>query len=154
MKLCRFRVGNGEPSVGVFEGEQIVQLTGIRNLSTLLEEADVDGTVRKLAAGGAPKFSAATVQILPPVDRQEVWAVGVTYLRSKKARMEESDFSATAYDRVYDAPRPELFFKGVPEKAVGHGDAVGIRRDATWNVPEPELTLVFSPKGALVGFTI
>src|SRR3954466_1689830 len=154
MKLCRFRVGNGEPSVGVFEGEQIVQLAGIRNLSTLLEEADVDGTVRKLAAGGAPKFSAATVQILPPVDRQEVWAVGVTYLRSKKARMEESDFSATAYDRVYDAPRPELFFKGVPEKVVGTGDSVGIRKDAKWNVPEPELAFLINSRGKIAGFTV
>jgi 2-dehydro-3-deoxy-D-arabinonate dehydratase len=80
--------------------------------------------------------------------------VGVTYLRSKKARMEESDFSATAYDRVYDAPRPELFFKCLPEKVVAAGDAVGIRKDACWNVPEPELALVINSRGRLVGYTI
>src|SRR5207244_8337986 len=77
-----------------------------------------------------------------------------TYLRSKKARMEESDFSATAYDRVYDAPRPELFFKCLPEKVVASGDAVGIRKDARWNVPEPELVLVINSRGRLVGYTI
>jgi 2-dehydro-3-deoxy-D-arabinonate dehydratase len=92
--------------------------------------------------------------VLPPVEKQEVWAVGVTYLRSKTARMEESDFSATAYDRVYDAPRPELFFKAMPEKVVGFGDTVGIRRDAKWNVPEPELALVLNSRGEVVGYTI
>src|SRR6185295_10557481 len=83
-----------------------------------------------------------------------VWAVGVTYLRSKKARMEESDFSATAYDKVYDAPRPELFFKALPEKVVAPGEPVGIRKDAAWNVPEPELTFVLNSRGHLVGYTI
>jgi 2-dehydro-3-deoxy-D-arabinonate dehydratase len=92
--------------------------------------------------------------LLSPAEGQEVWAAGVTYLRSKKARMEESDFSATAYDRVYAAERPELFFKSLPEKVVGPGDAVGIRRDATWNVPEPELALVINSRGKIVGHTI
>src|SRR5204863_8082330 len=81
-------------------------------------------------------------------------AVGVTYLRSKKARMEESEFSATAYDKVYDAPRPELFFKSLPEKVVGPGEAVGIRQDASWNVPEPELAFVLNSRGNLVGYTL
>jgi 2-dehydro-3-deoxy-D-arabinonate dehydratase len=94
------------------------------------------------------------VRLLAPVDRQEVWAAGVTYLRSKVARMEESDFSATAYDRVYDAARPELFFKCLAEKAAGPGDPIGIRRDASWSVPEPELALVFNSRGALAGVTI
>jgi 2-dehydro-3-deoxy-D-arabinonate dehydratase len=88
------------------------------------------------------------------VERQEVWAAGVTYLRSKTARMEESDFSATAYDRVYDADRPEIFFKSTPEKVVTGGDAVGIRRDARWSVPEPELVLVLNSRGKVVGCTI
>jgi len=68
--------------------------------------------------------------------------------------MEESEFSATAYDRVYEAERPELFFKALPEKVVGSGDDVGIRRDATWSVPEPELALVFNSRGQIVGYTI
>jgi 2-dehydro-3-deoxy-D-arabinonate dehydratase len=88
------------------------------------------------------------------VERQEVWAAGVTYLRSKTARMEESDFSANAYDRVYAAERPELFFKSMPEKVVTTGEAVGIRRDAKWNVPEPELALVLNSNGLIVGYTI
>ena len=96
----------------------------------------------------------AEVRLLTPVEEQEVWAVGVTYLRSKKARMEESDFSATAYDRVYDAPRPELFFKSLPEKVVGPGESVGIRSDAKWSVPEPELAFVINSGGNIVGFTI
>jgi 2-dehydro-3-deoxy-D-arabinonate dehydratase len=95
-----------------------------------------------------------SVRLLPPVETHEVWAVGVTYLRSKKARMEESDFSATAYDRVYDAPRPELFFKAMPQKVVGHGDSVGIRKDAKWNVPEPELAFVINSRGKIAGFTV
>jgi len=90
----------------------------------------------------------------PPLDEQEVWAAGVTYLRSKKARMDESEFSATAYDRVYDADRPELFFKSLPEKVVATDELVGIRRDARWSVPEPELALVLNSRGKLVGYTI
>ena len=88
------------------------------------------------------------------MEDQEVWAAGVTYLRSKKARMEESDFSATAYDKVYDAERPELFFKSLPEKVVATGEPVGIRLDARWNVPEPELALVMNSRGRVVGYTI
>src|SRR5437879_13302303 len=68
--------------------------------------------------------------------------------------MKESDFSGTAYDRVYDAERPELFFKSLPEKVVGPGEPVGIRKDARWNVPEPELALVINPRGKIVGYTI
>ena len=94
------------------------------------------------------------IRLLTPVESQEVWAAGVTYLRSKQARMEESEFSASAYDRVYDAPRPEIFFKSIAEKVVSPGDAVGIRRDARWSVPEPELALVMNASGIIVGFTI
>jgi 2-dehydro-3-deoxy-D-arabinonate dehydratase len=78
----------------------------------------------------------------------------VTYLRSKTARMEESDFSANAYDLVYDAARPEIFFKSLPEKVVGPSADVGIRADSKWNVPEPELVLVVNSRKELVGFTI
>jgi 2-dehydro-3-deoxy-D-arabinonate dehydratase len=120
----------------------------------LLEREDLVEYLRSLAAQNLPEISPSEVRLLPPVERQEVWAVGVTYLRSKKARMEESDFSATAYDKVYDAPRPELFFKSMPEKVVGSGDAVGIRSDAKWNVPEPELALVLNSRGRVVGYTV
>src|SRR5207249_10038120 len=117
------------------------------NLSSVLEG-------NSATASGSRSHSLAKVRLLAPVERQEIWAAGVTYLRSKKARMEESNFSATAYDRVYEADRPELFFKSMPEKVVASGDAVGIRKDARWNVPEPELALVINSRGQIVGYTI
>lgn len=94
-------------------------------------------------------------QALAPIGRQEVWASGVTYLRSRNARMEESKKSGgdNFYDRVYDAERPELFFKSTPERVVGPGDAVRIRQDSDWNVPEPELTLFITSSGVIVGYT-
>ncbi|MEM1123623.1 MAG: fumarylacetoacetate hydrolase family protein [Bacteroidota bacterium] len=91
-----------------------------------------------------------------PIDQQEVWAAGVTYLRSKVARMEESKKAGGGdfYDKVYDADRPELFFKATAARTVGHGDRVFIRRDSLWNVPEPELTLFCSSAGTIEGYTI
>ena len=93
---------------------------------------------------------------LAPIGSQEVWAAGVTYLRSRAARVAESKQAGgdTFYDLVYDAPRPELFFKATPHRVVGPGGAVRIRRDSTWNVPEPEFTLVISATGKVVGATI
>jgi 2-dehydro-3-deoxy-D-arabinonate dehydratase len=94
--------------------------------------------------------------LLAPIDEQEVWAAGVTYLRSRDARMEESKKAGggTFYDKVYDAERPELFFKATPFRTVGPNAAIRIRRDAQWNVPEPELALVISPDLRLVGYTV
>ena len=123
-------------------------------LETVLEQHDPRRFLEKLSANTITSHLLARVKLLAPVGRQEVWAAGVTYLRSKKARMEESDFSASAYDKVYDAARPELFFKALPEKVVAPGEAVGIRKDARWNVPEPELALVINSRGRVVGYTI
>jgi 2-dehydro-3-deoxy-D-arabinonate dehydratase len=94
--------------------------------------------------------------ILPPIENQEVWASGVTYYRSRTARMEESKDAGGGdfYDRVYSAERPELFFKATGRRVVGHGDKVRIRSDAKWSVPEPELTLVLSSGGRIIGYTI
>ncbi len=94
--------------------------------------------------------------ILAPIGSQEIWASGVTYMRSKAARMEESKESggATFYDKVYDAERPELFFKATPSRTVGPGQKVKIRKDSTWDVPEPELTLVINSMGQIIGYTI
>ncbi|MFC3880085.1 fumarylacetoacetate hydrolase family protein [Algoriphagus namhaensis] len=94
--------------------------------------------------------------ILAPMGNQEVWAAGVTYYRSRTARMEESEDSggATFYDKVYNADRPELFFKATASRVSNPGGQVNIRKDSTWDVPEPELTLVISPKGKIQGFTI
>ena len=91
---------------------------------------------------------------LPPVDSQDIWAAGVTYERSRAARQEEAQDGGDVYARVYTAKRPEIFFKAQAAWVVGAHDAVGIRRDATWNVPEPELALVANPAMEIVGFTI
>jgi 2-dehydro-3-deoxy-D-arabinonate dehydratase len=95
-------------------------------------------------------------EVLPTIGTQEVWAAGVTYLRSRDARMEESKDSGGAdfYDKVYAAERPELFFKSLPHRVAGHGEVVYIRRDSTWNVPEPELVLYINSNGNIVGYTI
>jgi len=91
-----------------------------------------------------------------PIGSQEVWAAGVTYLRSRTARMEESKDAGggTFYDKVYHAERPELFFKGTPHRVAAPGQAVRIRADSKWNVPEPELTLALNHQGKLFGYTI
>ena len=95
-------------------------------------------------------------EFLAPLEEQEVWAAGVTYFRSRAARMAESESSGGGdfYDRVYTAERPELFFKTTPHRVVGPGAAVRIRRDSNWNVPEPELALLVSPGGKILGYTI
>jgi 2-dehydro-3-deoxy-D-arabinonate dehydratase len=94
--------------------------------------------------------------LLPPIGSQEVWAAGVTYLRSRDARMEESKDTggADCYQRVYEAERPELFFKALPHRVVGHQQTVYIRKDSTWNVPEPELALYINAAGVIQGYTI
>lgn len=94
--------------------------------------------------------------ILAPIAQQEVWAAGVTYLKSRDARKEESQSSGASslYEMVYDADRPELFFKATPQRVSGHGQQVYIRKDSTWNVPEPELTLFMSSSGNIQGYTI
>ncbi len=94
--------------------------------------------------------------ILPPIGNQEVWAAGVTYLRSRDARMEESEDSGAAdcYSRVYEAERPELFFKSLPHRVAGHKQKVTIRKDSTWNVPEPELALYINSAGSIQAYTI
>jgi len=98
---------------------------------------------------------AATGELLAPMDAaQEVWGSGVTYLRSRDARKAESKTSADVYQLVYDAERPEIFFKQVGWRTVGHGQNVRIRADTTWNVPEPELVLVINAGGEIVGYTV
>jgi len=95
-------------------------------------------------------------EVVAPVGNQELWACGVTYLRSKIGRQEESKDAGGGdfYARVYEAERPEVFFKSTPHRIVGHGAKVNIRKDSTWDVPEPELTLVVASSGKIVGYTI
>jgi 2-dehydro-3-deoxy-D-arabinonate dehydratase len=106
-------------------------------------------------ASRIPNF-AINEEVLAPIGNQEVWAAGVTYFRSRTARMEESKDTGggSFYDRVYEAARPELFFKATPQRVAGPGQPVRIRKDSKWNVPEPELTLVVNSLGNIIGYTI
>ena len=155
--LCRFvAVPDPDVRIGLVEKRVVRDLTasGVHRLHDLLERRDLQEELARARRADLPESPLDEVRLLTPVESQEIWAAGVTYLRSKQARMEESDFSARAYDHVYEAARPEIFFKAVPEKVVSPGEAVGIRRDARWNVPEPELTLVINSSRSIVGFTI
>src|SRR4029450_75040 len=158
MKLCRFTTPRGaDVRVGLItNGHAVCDLTdaGVHRMSGLLERVDLLEELTRLNEAGLAGYPLDGVRLLTPVESQEVWAAGVTYLRSKHARMVESEFSASAYDRVYDAARPEIFFKSLPDKVVSPDEAGGIRKDARWNVPEPELALAINSSGAVVGYTI
>jgi len=158
MKLCRFTIdGSRDVRIGLItKGQTVLDLTdaGVRRMKALIEREDLADELARLRKAGPLQHPVHSVRLLTPIESQEVWAAGVTYLRSKEARMEESEFSASAYDRVYDAARPEIFFKSLPDKVVSPGEAVGIREDAHWNVPEPELALVITSSGRIAGFTI
>jgi 2-dehydro-3-deoxy-D-arabinonate dehydratase len=106
---------------------------------------------------GLPRAQAVSFDdLLPPIERQEVWAAGVTYFRSRTARIDESKAATGGqfYDLVYHADRPELFFKAASWRVVGFGGAVRIRSDARWNVPEPEVALLVSPGARIIGYTV
>jgi 2-dehydro-3-deoxy-D-arabinonate dehydratase len=112
------------------------------------------GTVLKSVADSSRlDLPLESVTLRAPIDRQEVWAAGVTYMRSRDARMEESS-QRDVYDRVYDADRPELFLKATPNRVSGPGEEIAIRGDSGWDVPEPELALLLNAHGELVGYTI
>jgi 2-dehydro-3-deoxy-D-arabinonate dehydratase len=157
MKLAKYRLPTGQAGVGRVEGDQLLpfDLSGgqYRSLFEILEAENPYEAVEFLTADG-DRIPLAELTLLPPIDQQEVWAAGVTYKRSKTARMEESTAAASCYDRVYASPRPELFFKASPHRVAGHGQPLRIRTDSNWNVPEPELTLVLSSRLDLVGFTV
>lgn len=157
MQLAKFIDDQGQVRVGKISQDQLVPLAlaeaGYSDLSALLATNNPAAAASQLAASGNP-LQLATAKLLPPIDDQEVWAAGVTYKRSQTARMEESEAAASCYDRVYQSPRPEIFFKATPSRVRGTNDALRIRQDAGWNVPEPELALVLSPTLEIVGFTI
>lgn len=159
MKLAKVRLADGSTRVASVE-DQTVRLLDlsrsatIRCLADILNEADPPALARLLIDETSEPLPAGAVQFLAPIDSQEIWAAGVTYKRSQIARMEESEAGASHYDKVYTAPRPELFFKGNARRTSGPGEPVRVRADSRWTVPEPEFTLVVSPKGTLVGYTI
>ncbi len=155
MKLAKIRLKTGETAVAIVDVGSVTPLElpdGTHTLCQILESDDAVALVNSLPQANALPIS--EVELLPPIDQQEVWAAGVTYRRSRTARMEESEAAASCYDRVYASPRPELFLKATPHRVSGNGQPLRIRADATWNVPEPELTLVMNSQLNLVGFTI
>lgn len=125
------------------------------SFDTLFRSEDPAAFAEQAFAGGSDG-AAPEGATLPPIGSQEVWAAGVTYFRSRTARMEESESSGgdRFYDLVYEAERPELFFKATPARTRGHLDKVCIRKDSTWDVPEPELTLAINASGNVFGYTI
>lgn len=138
----------------VTEGRSL--LLNALSFDDLLRDGDPLPRLRAHAVEAREADPVTPQVLLAPIGSQEVWAAGVTYYRSRDARMDESRDSggATFYDRVYDAERPELFFKSTPQRVVGPGGVVRVRRDSTWSVPEPELVLVIDARGAVVGYTV
>ena len=156
-RLCRYQYQSNDTRIGLVTDENsIVDLTasGIHRMDTLLESDDIKERISKLSDNNLTKIELKDAKLLVPLEQQEVWAAGVTYSRSKKARKIESNFSAVAYERVYSADRPQIFFKSIPEKVVATDEPIGIRSDSKWNVPEPELVLVMNSSGKIVGYTI
>lgn len=157
MPLCVYQVSEGgDLKLGLVSGDSIIDLGangGPGTLSQALQMSKVDLDAAVAKASGTTGIAATTVTITAPIDHQEIWAAGVTYLRSRDARMEEST-EKSVYDRVYDAERPEIFFKAMRNRVSGPGVAVAIRSDSSWDVPEPEFALVINTRGEIVGYTI
>ena len=127
------------------------------NWDTFINDDDLISKVEDLILVLKERDDISIEDLLPPIgDQQELWACGVTYLRSKVGRQEESKAAGGAdfYAKVYEAERPEVFFKSNPHRIVGHKAFVRIRKDSTWDVPEPELTLVATSSGKIIGYTI
>ncbi len=159
MRLAKILLSNGDRRVAVWEGQMLKlldlnQVEHCRNLSDILHSPDPRGLAKFLIDPQAEPCPEESATFLSPLDHQEVWAAGVTYKRSQVARMEESETGASHYDRVYTAPRPEIFFKATPHRVSGPHQPVRVRADSKWSVPEPELTLIANPDMKLVGFTI
>jgi 2-dehydro-3-deoxy-D-arabinonate dehydratase len=125
------------------------------NWDALVAHDNLGAYMRSVVDAGNPAGDLASLHLEAPIGSQEVWAAGVTYFRSRSARMAESKDAGGGdfYDRVYTAERPELFFKATASRVAGPGGNVRIRSDAKWSVPEPELTLLINPRGQIIGYT-
>ena len=160
MKLARYRTSaDAAARLGELHGDGSLTPLGDggATLSDVLHANDPAATAAGLACGD--RLAAGEFTPLAPVDRQEVWAAGVTYKRSQVARMSESlekgtEAAASHYDRVYTADRPELFFKCAPRRVRGPGEPVRVRADSDWTVPEPEFALLVAPDGRIAGYTV
>lgn len=156
MKLAKYAY-HSKQGVGRVEGDMLLPLhTADGPFPTLAHILDAENPYEaaEFMTHTHEPIPLAEVELLAPIDHQEVWAAGVTYKRSRTARMEESETAASCYDRVYASPRPEIFFKASPHRVAGPNKPLRIRVDSDWNVPEPELTLVLNSRLELVGYTI
>jgi 2-dehydro-3-deoxy-D-arabinonate dehydratase len=173
LQICRFFEPGAGPRLGAVLDEQLFDLTATGQAAfgsfkawlSWAGQQGVDQAALSLAdvvASLTPVYAWADLQhqpdqtqphLLPPLDAQEVWAAGVTYLRSRQAREEESN-KIGIYDKVYEAERPEIFLKATPHRVVGPHDFIRVRADARWTVPEPELTVLLSPDLQVVGYTV
>ena len=159
MALAYFTVDGGDDRrFGLLAGERMVDLArsgGPESLSAALQmpAAELRAALKAVEQDPHVGMAVTDVTLKAPIDRQEVWAAGVTYLRSRDARMEESS-QRDVYDRVYDADRPELFLKATPNRVSGPGEPIAVRGDSGWDVPEPELVILLNAHGELVGYTI
>ena len=134
-------------------------LANVQNWDSFINDDHLYSKMQTITETNAPSAEAKIFidsGIQPPIQSQEIWACGVTYYRSKVGRQEESKNTGGSefYARVYEAERPEIFFKATASRTVGHGDKVRIRKDSTWDVPEPELTLAVTSSGKIVGYTV
>jgi 2-dehydro-3-deoxy-D-arabinonate dehydratase len=154
VRISRFLADDGGARVGVADGDGVTEFAAAASLGDLL--ALPLNRIRDICADpGGTTHPVRDVELLAPVDgRMEVWAAGVTYERSRTARMAESEQSADIYDRVYAAERPELFFKSAAWRVSGPGQPVSVRADSTIDVPEPELGVVLNAAGEVAGYTI
>jgi 2-dehydro-3-deoxy-D-arabinonate dehydratase len=145
--------GTGTARVGVLTGGRVVPVDGAASLAALWS-LPLDQLRSRLDAARGPGLDPAAITLLAPVDgRTEVWACGVTYEISRAARLEESEHAADVYERVYDAERPELFFKSAAWRVAGPGQPIAIRTDSAVTVPEPEVALIVTAHGQIAGFT-
>ena len=154
MRLGKLVAPGGAVRVAVVSDDSVTLLPAeCGSLADLLATPNPRESVERGLAAKREEVALADVRLLPPIDHQEVWAAGVTYRRSRQARMDESEGAASFYDKVYAAERPELFFKATARRVAGPDQEVRVRADSRWCVPEPELTAVLSPTLAIVGYT-
>lgn len=159
MPIVRYRpLEDGQPHLGLLEDDRIYPFpedSGFATMQQVLQRraSEISDLVKAVRESGTDPLDIARVKLLVPLDEQEVWAAGVTYKRSRDARMEEST-EKSVYDRIYDADRPEIFLKATPRRVAGPGGTITIRSDSGWDVPEPEMALVLNRHGEIVGYTV
>ena len=154
MDIIRYRTSESQvPMVGVREEGQVFGLPGVASLAALWALPLEEIRRRTQERERAWRVPAGEITLLPPIDgRTEVWAAGVTYFSSREARVEESERSADVYRQVYEAERPELFFKSAAWRVVGDGQTIAVRADSAVDVPEPEVALVINRFGEIAGY--